>query len=204
MYYKYPRTFHLPFSEGITNDDKVLKNLNNFYNKEIVVTLKMDGENTSMYQNKIHARSIDSKDHPSRHWVKQFHSMIKYNIPKNWRICGENLFARHSIFYSDLSSYFLGFSAFDENNYCLSWKKTIELFKKINIIPVDIIYYGLFNENYLKSIDIKNHEGYVIRLADKFHYNEFDKCVAKFVRKNHIQTNQHWMRQEIVKNKILK
>ena len=87
----------------------------------------------------------------------------------------------------------MGFSAFDENNYCLSWKETIKLFQKINIIPVDVIYTGLFNENYLKSIDIKDHEGYVIRLIDKFHYNDFDKYVAKFVRKDHVQTNQHWM-----------
>lgn len=106
MYYKYPSTFHLPWSQGITNDDKILKNLSNFYNKKIVVTIKMDGESCTMYRDKIHARSIDSKNHPSRHWVKQFHSTIKYNIPKNWRICGENLFAKHSIFYNNLPSFF--------------------------------------------------------------------------------------------------
>lgn len=43
----------------------------------------MDGENTSLYRNKLHARSEDSKDHKSRHWIKSFHAQIKYNIPDN-------------------------------------------------------------------------------------------------------------------------
>lgn len=201
-YYKYPRTLHLPFSKGITNDDKIIKDMSNFYNKEIVITLKYDGENTSMYRDKIYARSIDSKDHPSRHWIKQFHSTIKYNIPNNWRICGENLFAKHSIFYNNLLSYFLGFSVFNENNYCLSWNETLKLFKILNITPVKVLYLGLFNEEYLKSIDINDEEGYVIRLVDKFHYNDFSNCVAKFVRKDHVQTDKHWMNKKIIKNKL--
>ena len=34
--------------------------------KQVIVTEKMDGENTSMYRHRIHARSIDSLPHPSR------------------------------------------------------------------------------------------------------------------------------------------
>ena len=44
-YIKYPRTWHHPISEGVTDDDKVLKDTSNFEGKEIVVTVKMDGEN---------------------------------------------------------------------------------------------------------------------------------------------------------------
>ena len=52
MRYKYPRTYHLPFSPGFTSDDKVLKDDSYFRGKEIVVTEKMDGENVSIYQKK--------------------------------------------------------------------------------------------------------------------------------------------------------
>lgn len=45
-------------------------------------------------------------------------------------------------------------------------------------------------------------EGYAIRLDEGFYLNEFNKSVAKFVRKNHVQTDNHWMEQEIVKNKL--
>ena len=39
MRYKYPRTYHLPFSPGFTSDDKVLKDDSSFRGKEIVVRL---------------------------------------------------------------------------------------------------------------------------------------------------------------------
>lgn len=93
MYKKYPRTPHLPFSLGVQSDDKVLKSISHFEGKDIIITEKMDGENTTMYSNHIHARSIDSKHHPSRDYVKQLHANIKYMIPSNMRLIGENMFA---------------------------------------------------------------------------------------------------------------
>ncbi|WP_181004126.1 hypothetical protein [Bacillus thuringiensis] len=47
-------------------------------------------------------------------------------------------------------------------------------------------------------------EGYVLRLTDAFHYNDFSKSVGKFVRKDHVQTNQHWMTQAVIQNKLAK
>lgn len=49
-YKKYPRTYHLPWSLGKTDDDKTLKTTEIFKNKKVVVTLKMDGENTTLYK----------------------------------------------------------------------------------------------------------------------------------------------------------
>ena len=45
-YVKYPRSMHLPWSHP-SKDDKVIKNLDAFIGQEVVVTLKMDGENFS-------------------------------------------------------------------------------------------------------------------------------------------------------------
>lgn len=122
--YKYPRTFHLPWSEGATQDDKITNDLS-LFEKEIVVTIKMDGENTTCYSDYIHARSLDSRNHVSRNWVKAFHATFKHNIPIGWRICGENLFAQHSIRYDNLESYFYLFSIWDDNNNCLNWADTL-------------------------------------------------------------------------------
>lgn len=97
--YKYSRTFHFPWSKTVASDDKVLSDISCFIGSEVVVTEKMDGENTSMYQCVIHARSIDSINHLSRDWVKNFWNEIRYNIPVGWRICGENLYAKYSISY---------------------------------------------------------------------------------------------------------
>lgn len=69
QYFKYPRTLHLPWSLGSTSDDKFMSNVEHFNGKRIIITEKMDGENTNMYSDKIHARSIDSNHHDSRNWV---------------------------------------------------------------------------------------------------------------------------------------
>ena len=112
QYYKYPRTPHLPWSQGASADDSLLKDSKLFEGQEVVITEKMDGENTTMYPDHIHARSIDSRHHPSRTWVKSLHGSIAHLIPQGWRLCGENLYAQHSIAYEGLKSYFYLFSVF--------------------------------------------------------------------------------------------
>jgi len=205
---KYPRTFHLPWSAGITNDDKVLNTVDFFKDKEIVVTTKMDGENTTLTCERLYARSLDSRSHPSRDWVKtNVWSRIKLDIPPYWRICGENLFAQHSIIYDDLTTYFYGFSIW-HNTVCLNWRDTIEWFKLYDITPVPIIYKGIFNEEHLIRLSEElvkegKHEGYVIRVENSFKHEQFRNCVAKFVRKNHVQTDQHWMHKQIIKNTLI-
>ena len=66
---KYPTTPHLPFSLGIQSDDRRVQTLDGLVGREVVVTEKMDGENTTMYVDHIHARSLDSRHHPSRDWA---------------------------------------------------------------------------------------------------------------------------------------
>lgn len=208
MYIKYPRTFHVPWSQAKTDDDKTHKNMNAFIGKRVVVTEKIDGENTTLYPNHLHARSINSADHPSRHWLKMFHGTMKHLIPDNWRLCGENVYAKHSISYSELPSYFLLFSIWNEMNVCLSWEETMEWAELLGVKAVPVLYQGIYDEKLIKGLftgssqvgDVA--EGYVIRLADSFHYDEFRNSVAKFVRINHVQTDQHWMNQTMFVNQM--
>jgi hypothetical protein len=99
------------YSPGVQSDDKVIQSVERFVGKRVILTEKMDGENTTLYSDYLHARSLDSRHHPSRDWVKRFQSEIGHNIPDNWRICGENLFAKHSVSYDNLDSYL--FDLFD-------------------------------------------------------------------------------------------
>jgi dihydroneopterin aldolase len=41
-----------------------------------------------------------------------------------------------------------------------------------------------------------------VRLEDAFDYRDFRRSVAKFVRKNHVQTDEHWMAGEVIPNKL--
>jgi hypothetical protein len=209
-YIKYPRTFHLPWSRSYTDDDRILRNTNHFIGKEVVVTEKMDGESCSMYSNHIHARSIDSANHPSRNWVKMLHGSFAHEIPEGFRLCGENVFAKHSIYYDQLPSYFLLFSIWNNKNECLSWDETVEWANLMNLETVPVLYRGIYDEEKIKSCyTMKSEydgiqEGYVVRTVDGFHYDQFKHHVAKFVRKNHVQTDEHWLIKPIEPNNLRK
>ena len=204
MKVKYPRTYHSPWSLGVTNDDKVIKDTSSFIGNEVVLLEKMDGENTTLSRDYIHARSLDSVDHPSRHWVKGIWGQIRHNIPEGYRICGENLFAKHSIEYNDLPNYFMVFNIWDENNICLSFDETLEWCNLLEIQHVPVLWRGIYDENFIKNfeLDFSKQEGYVVRLTKSFHYDDFEKSVMKMVKKGHVQTDSHWMFQKVVPNKL--
>lgn len=206
--FKYPKTLHVDWSPGLQNNDRMMPRvdlLKNFTGKEVVVSEKLDGENTSLYSYHIHARSVYSGDHPSRSWVKALHGRIKNDIPEGWRICGENCFAQHSIFYENLETYFYVISIYNEKNECLSWEETCDWCQLFDLKTVPVIWSGIFDIDVVLNqlpnhLSFEEQEGFVIRNAHSFHYLDFQKNVAKFVRKGHVQTDQHWMSKPVVKN----
>lgn len=199
QYTKYPRTWHLPWSPGVTKDDRVLRDLSAFEGRQVVVTEKMDGENFTGYSDGYtHARSVDGRSHPSRDWAKNAWAQRGYQLPQGWRACMENLYAVHSLRYEALPSYLAGFSIWDETNTCLSWSDTVEWYELLDIPTVPVLWEGEWNEAFVKRLecllDLGKQEGYVVRVADSFSYREFSTCVGKFVRANHVTTDRHWMR----------
>jgi len=204
--YKYPRTPHMPFSKGATKDDRVLTDMKHFIGKQIVITEKMDGENTTIYSNYYHARSLSSK-HQKYHsyLLSNILPQIQYLLPENIHICGEYLYAKHSIFYENLPSYFLVFSIWNDKE-CFSWEETKEYCKKWNLIHVPELYIGTYDEKKVKEIAenviTKGGEGIVIRTVDSFSYDDFSLHVAKYVREGHVQTDKHWSLQAITTNKL--
>lgn len=200
---KYPKTWHLPWSNGNPSNDKTHPTDELFHGKDVVVTLKMDGENTTLYGDGLHPRSLIMDNHPSRDWVKKMHGEIAHEIPHNWRICGENLYAQHSIVYKDLPTYFMVFSIW-EDGACFDWDTTEEYCKELKLTTVPVIYRGTYSkeliEHIFRSSYEKEHEGYVVRLASGFKLEDFTKSLAKYVRPNHIQTDEHWMNKKVEPN----
>lgn len=205
---KYPRTMHMVGSPGMSSDDKLIKSMEAFKGQDVVITEKMDGENSTLYHDYYHARSIDSKHHVSRDWLKRYHASIGHEIPPGLRICGENLYARHSIAYADLETYFYGFSAWvNEQNVCLDWDTTQEWFALLGIISVPVLYRGIYDPKALADIiaglDSTKQEGVVMRLTRAIPYERFNTEVCKWVRKGHVQTDEHWMHSEIIPNGLI-
>ena len=204
---KYPRTPHLWWSPGMTSDDKRIKSYDALIGLEVVVTIKMDGENTTGYPDgSTHARSLDSRHHLSRDWFKQFWGERSYLLPDGHRVCGENLYAKHSLSYDDLPSYFMGFSVWDSRNTALSWSDTLAIFQQLGIEPVTAIYQGPFDLKVLQDLtdqlDTSKVEGIVVRSAGEVPYDQFDSLVAKWVRPGHVQADDHWMNQPLTRNQL--
>jgi len=203
--YKYPRTWHMPFSPGKSNDDKVVSSLNSFNNKKIVITEKLDGENTTIYNDYIHARSIDFNYYPSRSFAKRFAASIGHLLKDNERIVCENMYAEHSIHYSNLQHYLYMISLWEDET-CLDWQKTRARAKELNMPTVPVLFTGLYDYNLLIEIinNIMNRdiEGIVMRSYDSFNYEDFNLNVVKWVRKNHVQTDEHWLNKTVIKNDL--
>lgn len=204
--YKYPSTPHLPLSKGRQWDDTSLDGYSNFIGRWVVITEKMDGENASLYPDHYHARSLDSRHHSSRDWIKSFWGRVRFDIPSKWRFCGENLYAAHSVPYDALPSYFMLFSVWDHNNRSVSWDDVEMWAELFGIETVPVLYKGIFDKEVVERIareqDPEKSEGFVIRNADSFHFDDFAKNMGKYVRVNHVQTDTHWMHAEIVPNKL--
>lgn len=214
--FKFPSIPHLPWSCGVSEDDIIKNDFSFFNDKEVVVSLKMDGENTTVWWNgHIHARSIDSGYHPSRTWCKSFLSQVAPNLPKGWRVCGENLYAEHTIHYSNLESYFYAFAIFDENNISISIDDFIEWCELLNLVHTPFLYKGVWNEKVIKSLYSKNYnenrmEGYVVRVTHSFQWEDYAIYSAKFVDsefKKELSEQQygHWLNKHkmgVIKNDL--
>ncbi|MEU7566243.1 RNA ligase family protein [Streptomyces fradiae] len=200
----YPRTPHLPWSPGASGDDVRVGDLSGFAGREVVVTEKLDGENTTLYADGLHARSLDSAHHPSRAWVKALHGRIAHAIPEGWRVCGENMYARHSIPYDGLDSYFYGFSVWDELGWCPGWDYTVAFLRDLGVPAPHVLWRGVFDERALRrlAVDTRTTEGYVVRTAEGFMAEEFGRRVAKWVRPGHVRTGTHWMHTAVTPNRL--
>jgi hypothetical protein len=203
-YVKYPRSHHLPWSPGVTDDDRVQNDLSGLEGEEIVVTLKLDGENTNMYADYIHARSLEYAPRIDRDRVKALHGQIAHELPEGWRVAGENLWGEHSIRYENLPAVFFVFSIWNEKNEALSWDDTVAYANMLGLHTVPVLYRGPYDRVLLeRMIPERLHasalwsteaEGYVVRTTAGFRFSEFRKKLLKWVRAGHVQTQAHWTR----------
>ncbi|MEW5922543.1 MAG: RNA ligase family protein [Candidatus Zixiibacteriota bacterium] len=207
-YTKYPRTPHLPWSPGNTVDDIQLDSVTHLEKlTDVIVTEKLDGENTTLYNDIMHARSVDSRQHKSRNWLKSLHASKMSDIPNGMRICGENMYARHSIYYDQLKTYFYVFAIFD-GDICLSWDETVEWCELLGFEIVPVLYRGPWVEDRIRACWTgisrfgNEQEGYVVRNAFRFNQKDFRLNFAKYVRAGHVTSEEHWMDQPLVPNRL--
>lgn len=203
---KYPKTYHLDFSPGANSDDKIADNIENLIGKPIVITEKLDGENTGMTNDGVYARSHATfTTSPWSREVRLLHNIkVEGNLEEDTFLFGENMEGIHSIEYDNLKSYFYIFGVRDKNIW-IPWEQVEEYAYLLDIPTVPVLFKGVLN-NEKELMNLINRfmsegsrlggdiEGVVVRSAGLFHSDDFSENVQKFVRKNHVQTTEHWTR----------
>ncbi len=203
---KYGRTYHLKWSPGATSDDKISDSVESLIGNEIVITEKLDGENTGMTNDGVYARSHAT--FTTSAWTREVRQLydvkVRGNLSEGVFLFGEGMEAIHSIEYKKLKSYFYIFGVRD-NNIWTPCESVEEYSYLLDIPTVPVLFKGVINsEVELKDIVDKlvsepselggKREGIVVRNAGLFHNDDFKENVMKWVRYGHVKTDEHWTR----------
>lgn len=206
---KYPSTAYLPFSPEPTNP---IANMEQFVGQPLIITIKMDGSNCCISGDGVAARNGTDAPHKSFDLIKaEFRNSWEYCFPSNYQLFGEWLYAKHSIHYKELSNgYYQIFHLYDkEKQLFLGWDDVESFAASMELQMVPVIKRVTYNSIWEAQADLQRiaekvisdgHEGIVVRGVYPIHYGQFETHSAKYVRVNHIQTDEHWSNQPIIKN----
>ena len=210
---KYPSTQHLPFSPGLGDGDSKMSYaacIDAFFanGEDVVITEKLDGGNCCIKRGEVYART---HKHPAKHpWfstIKQLHHVIAHTVVHpHLELFGENMTATHSIVYGNLTSYLYLFGAKKRGVWC-SWAEVQRIAQLLGLPTVPLAFRGqLSSPMELQSLIERlaqepsgvgaavKPEGFVLRLARRFEAREFERAMAKYVRANHVQTDDNFTR----------
>lgn len=206
---KYPRTYHLPFSPGTTSDDRIAKEISALFREPVVITEKLDGENTCLNRFGVFARSHSAPTrNPWAGYLQKRWQTLRHDLG-TLELFGESLYAVHSIEYTGLPEHYFLFAIRNGDRW-LSWAEVETYSQLLGLPTVPVLFRGRVSEMNLQSqIDTlvaepsvlsdpefgsTTREGVVIRVARELSDAEFSTHVFKWVRKDHVQTTEHWTR----------
>jgi hypothetical protein len=213
----YPHTLHWPASLSVHRDDHYHSDPTFFLGRNVVITEKLDGGIATINQGQVYARSSGAPTtQPWFSYMKGITVPKLYGLPPTICVIGEDLFGIHSIEYDPLPDTFFMFHVLDrlpenvdtENtagDVFWSWDAACELASQYGLGTVPELFRGKFEkideitEFFLDNVSRPsiygpNREGFVMRVTEYFPFDEFEFHVAKFVRANHVQTDEHWTR----------
>lgn len=123
------------------------------------------------------------------------------------KLFGENMFGIHSIEYDGLTNFFYLFGVQRPSGEFASWDEVVEIADSIGVPTVPVLFSGVVRSlEELERLMVTAAgrpsgagirtlpEGFVVRRQAAFEEGEFERSVAKFVRRGHVQTDDSWLR----------
>ncbi len=204
---KYPRTSHWPDSETVHSDDSYHTDPGHFINQPLVITEKIDGGNTCLFNGEVFARAVTSPSHDGWMAMVRRHHAWKTNSPefRDVEFYGEDIYGIHSIEYDKIEQYETYYLfAVRYHDEFLSWDDVAGFAAALDVSTVPVISDKVAFETeesltkFLKESTAQPsvlgpvREGCVIRVPGAIAASDFGHDVCKYVRAHHVQTNQHW------------
>lgn len=204
---KYPSSPHWPWSQEVHKDDRYCQDPTSLVGIEVGISEKLDGGNTCLWQGEVFARSTSQP--ATQGWfamVKKHHAWKTTNTPSNIYIYGEDLYGVHSITYDPIREDET-YRVFNirEGDEWMSLDERTAYATSLGLLTVPLLFRGVFHstkeitewfEYHINQPSVlgPQREGFVIQYTGRFNNDVFDQSIAKYVRKGHVQTDEHWTR----------
>ena len=214
---KYPRSLHLPWSPGGTSDDKRMADVSSLLDVPLVITEKCDGSNLTYTRTAVFSRSHSGPPgHPSFDLAKATHARIAHELSLGLSLFCEYCYAVHSITYDALPDYSLVFGARDDREgRWWDWDMVVAQAADLGLPTVPELHRGqVSTARELEALTLSlasqpsvfggPREGVVVRHAGEFRDADFQRSLAKWVRSDHVTTDEHWMHQNIRPQRLAK
>jgi hypothetical protein len=183
----------------------------------IVITEKCDGSNLTYTRTSVFSRSHSGPPgHPSFDLAKATHARIAHELSIGLSLFCEYCYAVHSITYGALPDYSLVFGARDDREgRWWDWDMVVAQAADLGLPTVPELYRGgVSTARELEELTLSlaaqpsvfggPREGVVVRHAGEFRDADFKTSLAKWVRHDHVTTDEHWMHQSIRAQKLAK
>lgn len=155
--FKYPRTQHIEGS-GIQRGDEDLDvvSLREFAGRHLIVEEKMDGANSAISFSKDGRLQLQSRGHYLtggererqfhllKTWAHRYTLELREALADRYVMYGEWLYAKHTVFYTDLPHYFMEFDILDKaSGEFLSTERRRQFLRRLPfVVPVKVLHEG--------------------------------------------------------------
>jgi hypothetical protein len=221
LFRKFPKTPHLLWlSSRNVRDDKVMTPLEAemFITQPIVVEEKVDGANLGLAFDRSGRLQAQNRGTFLRapftaqwqglsRWLAHHETTLRERLPTGMILFGEWCYAKHSITYSRLPDWFLGFDVFDRfNDQFWSTRRRDALLMAAEIVPIHRIASGQFTTSELLEM-LKTQSAYYDGPVEGLYLRREDDdqllMRAKIVRSEFAQSiGEHWSRAPLQMNSI--
>ena len=202
--WKYPRMPYWPYSPAQPREGDSVADAKRFVGVAVVVTEKLDGSNTLLYQGDVYARSVSAPAAAKWLGMVRKHHAWKVTEPDVF-LYGEEIYGVHSIEYDPVpeDETFYAFALRYGDGSFGSFREMADYARSRAIPVVPVLCEGTFGsvQQVRDFVSVAHarpsalggeREGVVLRLAAGFPAADFEHCICKIVRVGHVQSEEHW------------